>query len=294
MLFPFATTFGQQKTIHCLPDSVQLSLEFASFDKLGKSYKLGGDFISKNRFIKQLSTNPLAKKDFKYGQLLRRGAGILATVSAVGLVYFGNEFSNNPDELFPSGGLSYSLMALMGAALLNQRGKHRMQRGIGSYNLNIVSEENPIAISVMTGYPAFGLWKMSEVRESRAFGIGIESHLYKRFFGFVDLYNQSLSTIPDILVYDEKGYSAIIGIGLDYEVAKNLHLRGKYGYGFSSFNTEIYYDNKLWDEEKYESLPTTQLGVGLRYFPLKSFGVGANANLAFSTPTFNFEITGRF
>ena len=61
MLFPFATTFGQQKTIHCLPDSVQLSLEFASFDKLTTKFLELLKFTSKTVYFKKLSQIVLPK-----------------------------------------------------------------------------------------------------------------------------------------------------------------------------------------------------------------------------------------
>ncbi|MGB0850267.1 MAG: hypothetical protein ACPGTP_03405 [Bacteroidia bacterium] len=296
MVSVIVSSFAQNKgEINTLPDSLHLSLEFASFDRLGKIYMQSNKIIDKEKFHHLLRINDEALRKYNTGKKMRLGSGIITALSLAGVVYYGNQYSNDNDELYPSGMFSYSFMALMGATMLNFGGKYKIQSGINSYNLTYVSKEKPVLISLATGYPAFGLWNsVSSIHESRAFGLGLDYNLYKRFFGYVDFYNQRSSTEPDIVEWREKGFSVMTGLGLDYEVYEGLHVRGKLGYGFSTIHSDVFSYGTPWKSEEENAMQAIQTGVGLRFYPITNFAIGADANLALSTPTFNISLTSSF
>jgi hypothetical protein len=280
----------------------RLGLEFASFDKLTNTYTLNDSILSKEKFVQLMNTNQRANQRYTEGKSLRASAGIVALVSASSLVYFTDQFLKDETAFDLPETIIFSYMGLMGAAMLNFSGKNRMQLGVKTYNGESVSYENRIRVNLGGGLPAFGLWSSvagEQVSQPVAFGLGVEAHLYKRWFGYVDAYSQKAVTTVDrtsagVLKWDEEGESLIAGIGLDYEVAKRFHVIGKYGLGITSIDRDVSFDDEFFKREENELSQAVQMGLGLRYFPVDHFAFGANVNLTTTTPFFNFAITGAF
>ena len=94
--------------------------------------------------------------------------------------------------------------------------------------------------------------------------------------------------------WDEKGYTILYGLGIDYDITEKLHVIGKYGFGMSTINREISFDNTFFDKDLNERALAIQIGGGIRYFPVKNLALGINVNAASHTPIFNFEMTAAF
>ena len=301
LLYCLIGSVNAQSQMTELPDSTELELKFPSFSKITNTYSQGESLILRKEFVDIMSRKEQSLKKYKSGRQLRIASAVVATVSAASIVYFTDQYIKDENAFNPSKELVLSYMGLMGGAILNYYGKGKIQVAINEYNGNIISKENPFRINISGGKPAFGLWSTGDgaVNQDRAFGIGMEAHLYKRVFGYVDAYNQqATTTFPNtssgVLRWDEKGNSVVLGLGLDYEIYKRVHLVGKYGWGITTIDREVSFDNKLFNVERNEISQATQLGVGFRYFLVDHFAIGSNINLATSTPLYNFGITGAF
>ncbi|PCJ65912.1 MAG: hypothetical protein COA58_07475 [Bacteroidetes bacterium] len=289
---------GQQESNTINKDSL-LHLKFASFDKLKKTYSLGESRISKTEFNRQLNLKPVVMEKYKKGLMRRKAAAVMAITAAVSVVYFENQYSKDETAIEPSKGMVFSYMAIMGAAMLNMKGKGIMQLGVNEYNSTAVNKEVPIHMNLTLGAPAFGVSNLGEdidEQESIALGLGVEAHLYNHWFAYVDGYLQRSTARYDLgslgtLRWEEKGQSLIVGMGLDYEVVKGLHLIGKYGWGITSEDVVVSIGYSPLIKEEDVIWQAGQLGVGMRYFATNHLAVGANASLAPTTPLFNFGLT---
>ena len=288
----------------CVDAQVQktdsLSLEYSSFGKLFRTYKRNGSTITKDEFRGRILSNKISGSKYQRGRDTRIASGVVGAFSLLGVVYFTREWLQGDVLANPPNGYFASYFGLVGAAMLNLRGKQTIQVAINEYNGSPVTVENPIRINLSTGIPAYGVGTIADEdatnRGQSSLGVGVEAHLYKNYFGFVDAYKQSSVTefsdaYIDNLVFIEDGYTVLSGIGANYKVTKKIRIIAKYGIGYTTINRVTTFDGVLLSKDQDERWGASQLGLGLRYFPLKNFAVGANVNLSTSTPLFGFELT---
>ncbi len=280
-----------------------LSLEYSSFVKLFKTYKSDGFKIPKDSFRSMINSNETSNGIYQKGRNTKLAAGIAGGVSLGAFVYFTRQWLAGDVLENPPPGYFASMFGVVGASMLHLKGKNTVQVAINEYNGSLVSKHNPFRINVNTGFPTYGVFNLidaeAKLSQQRSLGVGVEAHLFQEYFGFVDVYSQSCvtdfgETSIDKMVWHENGYTVMSGIGTSYSISPKLEITTKAGIGVTSLNRTTFFRDKFFSEDKDERIAASQLGVGLRYFPLEHLGVDVNANLTTSTPLVNFGITAAF
>lgn len=279
-----------------------LSLEYTSLAKLFKTYKSNYSIIGKDSFRSLINSNQKSSKLYQQGRKTKVLAGITGGVSLGAYIYFTKVWIE--DDIFENPPIGYfaSAFGLIGAKMLHLKGKNRMQIAINEYNGSHVTVQNPFRVNLSTGFPTYGIADFvdteTEISQQRSIGLGVEAHLYKEYFGYVDLYTQKSVTDFDVPIdkirWENDGYTVMTGIGMNHGLSPKLSLIAKWGVGLNSINRRTFYNDKFLKEDRGEQLLASQIGLGLRYFPLEHIAVGLNANFSNSTPLVGFEFTSAF
>ena len=276
-----------------------LTLTYGSFGKLFKTYKSDGKVIAKDSFRELINSNEKSSSTYQKGRITKLSSGLTGVVSLGAFLYFTKQWIDDDILVDPPLGYYASLFGVIGANMLHLRGKNTVQIAINEYNGSPASYDNPFRLTLNTGYPIYGIFNLidkdTKISQQRSVGVGMEAYLFQEHFGFVDVYRQS--SVTDFgytssgrMLWQENGYTVMSGIGSNYRLTPNLEITTKLGLGVTSINRKVFFGDKLFKEEKDERVLATQLGLGIRYFAMPNLGIGANANLATSTPLLGFEI----